>query len=67
MTYNKCVYFVTDFSWQAASKVNPETAMYTGLVSLEVPVEKLCEQAMEMKTARAKQVKTTRSKATVSS
>lgn len=55
----------TEINEKAASKVNPERAMYTGLVSLEVPVEKLCEQAMEMKTARAKQVKTTRSKATV--
>ena len=49
--------------FQAASKVNTERALYSGLVSLEVPVDKLCEQVLETKTARAKQVKPAKRKA----
>ena len=47
--------------------MNTEGATYSGLVSLEVPVEKLCEHVLETKTTRAKQVKrSARPKATVS-
>lgn len=47
---------------QAASHVNSEGPGYTKLVCLDVPVEELCKQAVEIKTARAKQVKMPKSK-----
>lgn len=54
----------TEIDEKAASRVNSEGATYSGLVSLEVPVEKLCEHVIETKTTRAKQMKKTRPKPT---
>ena len=42
--------------------VNSEGTTFSGLVSLNVPAEEVCKQAIEMKSARAKQVKMPKSK-----
>ncbi|XP_053378963.1 uncharacterized protein LOC123526458 [Mercenaria mercenaria] len=52
----------TEINEKAASLVNSEGSAFSGLVSLKVPVDEVCKQAAEMKTARAKQVKLPKSK-----
>lgn len=50
------------YNFQAAAHVNSESPAFSGLVSLNVPVEEMCKQAVELKTARAKHVKMPKSK-----
>ncbi|XP_060567866.1 uncharacterized protein LOC132726551 [Ruditapes philippinarum] len=51
-----------DINEKAASLVNTEGTAFSGLVSLNVPAEEVCKQAVEMKSARAKQIKMPKSK-----
>lgn len=47
---------------KAASLVNSKGVTFTGLVSVNLPVEEICKQAAELKTARAKQIKMPKSR-----
>jgi len=52
----------TNFYLQAANHVNTGATAFSGLACLDVPVNELCKNAVEAKTARAKQVKMPKSK-----